>query len=82
MAEWDVGLAVLSESCRVLERPDWIGDDKKRVAIVRGSHLPIRSLAQRDEFAVANWGGLVIVAIYAPPSLRRSSFERLLDKLS
>lgn len=69
MAEWDVGLAVLSERYKMLERSDWIGDDVAMVSGSVASNSPICSLARGNGFVVADWGRLVIIRPIEPSAL-------------
>ena len=84
MAEWSIELAVIAEPYKVPDCPNWISNEEKSVAIARGEQEnspPVRALERAQDFIAAKWGKLVVIGVYAPPSLTLEDFERLMDSL-
>ena len=84
MAQWSIELAVIAEPYKVPYCPNWISNEAKSVTIVRGEQEnspPVRDLERAQDFIAAKWGKLVVVGVYAPPSLTMEDFERLMNSL-
>nr|XP_012146537.1 PREDICTED: RNA-directed DNA polymerase from mobile element jockey-like [Megachile rotundata] len=84
LAEREVGLGVVAEPYRVPVHPSWIGDSLGSVAIVwtgRPASPPCSLIESGRGFVAADWGGTVVVGVYAPPSWPLASFEVLLDEV-
>ncbi|XP_053989863.1 uncharacterized protein LOC128882309, partial [Hylaeus volcanicus] len=81
LAELGVGLAVVAESYRVADRPNWVTDALGSVVIVGGDTAAIRVFARANGFVGAECGGLALIGVYAPPSAPLAAFEWLLDRV-
>ena len=56
MAEWSIELAVIAEPYKVSDCPNWISNEAKSVAIVRGEQedsSPVRALERAQDFIAA-----------------------------
>ncbi|XP_076235118.1 uncharacterized protein LOC143179691 [Calliopsis andreniformis] len=81
LAELGLGLAVVAEPYRVLDRPNWAGDALGSVAIIADGSAALCTFAHGRGYVAATYDGLAVVGIYAPPSAPLATFERLLDEV-
>lgn len=84
MAEWGIGLGIVSEPYRVLPRQDWAGDKDGLVALISrgGPHsLPFCVEGRRKRFVVVSWGETTIVGVYRPPRRSLPELEGLLEDI-
>lgn len=84
LAEWNVGLAIISEPYKSIESTNWKQDHAKMVAIYRNDNAaspPLRPIAQGQGFVMAEWGGAIVIGVYAPPSWPADKFESMLNKI-
>lgn len=82
--EWGVDLVIVAEPYFVPQRGNWHGDEEGLVAvIVKGEDgAPPHHLYKKGKGYVAvDWGGLVIVGVYAPPQWNIPRYGELLDKV-
>ncbi|XP_053989964.1 uncharacterized protein LOC128882396, partial [Hylaeus volcanicus] len=83
LVEWGAGLTVLAEPYRVPDHPYWMGDLLGSAAIVwsgRPGTPPLELLECGRGYLAVDWGGIAVVAIYAPPSWSLASVEGYLDE--
>ncbi|KAJ0169368.1 hypothetical protein K1T71_015252 [Dendrolimus kikuchii] len=83
MAEWEVGLAVISEPYYVPTQSNWVGDLDDTVAVVAssGAGTPLIEIERGRGYAVAGWGEHTFIGVYFSPNRPLAEFERFLDSV-
>lgn len=78
-----VALAVVAESYRVLDAPDWTRDTDEIVAVTWASVLEAPAhggpLERGNGYVAVEWAGMVGVGVYVLPNCGWVTFEEFLD---
>ncbi|XP_033362901.1 uncharacterized protein LOC117241009 [Bombus vosnesenskii] len=81
--ESTVALAVVAESYRVLDAPEWVGDTDGMVAVTwtstPGAFAHGALLERGNGYAAVEWAGMMVVGVYVSPNSGRAAFEEFLD---
>ncbi|XP_011633759.1 uncharacterized protein LOC105424946 [Pogonomyrmex barbatus] len=84
MAERGIGLGVAAEPYNVPDHPCWVADRLGSMAIhwrAFDASPPASFVEAGNGFVAVEWGAIVVVGCYCPPSLSLAQFEDYLDGL-
>lgn len=84
ISELEIDVAIISEPYKVHTDGRWISDKTGKAAIWACGNYPFQGgfLKMAEEgFTVAKINGVHLFSCYAPPSLSRQNYERMLDKI-
>ena len=84
MAEWSIGVAIVSEPYVVPSRDNWVGDSADSVAIVvqpTNGAPPLGRVVKGRGFVSAIIGDIAIIGVYFSPNRTLSEFEQFLAEV-
>ncbi|XP_061721078.1 uncharacterized protein LOC133527899 [Cydia pomonella] len=84
VAEWGISVAAVAEPYFVSPQSNWVGATDGLVAMVvppLGNHPPLTKIESDPGYAAAEWGDIVLVAVYFSPNSPLFEFDQYLVRL-